>query len=714
MTTARTLLRAALAAALALVAVAPARAQDEGKFDPTKLVTPPLRRVQVPKPERYVMPNGIVVFLLENHELPRVSGTAYFQSSPLWVPNDKVGLTAVTGQAMRKGGTAAHSGDWLDDRLAAIGASLGASVSDDMGYGGFRCLSENVPEVLGLLGEVLRSPVFPDDKLELAKVGLRRSIASRNDEMIQLLIRVALESVYGKVNPYARKPEYATVEAITKVDCQILHDRVFQPNRMILAIYGDFKAAEMKKLLAAKFGDWQKGSAEAVPPPPVPTETKQRLVFAPKDDVTQTGVILAEMGFKASDPDYAAMNVLGQALGGGFQSRIVNKIRTERGLAYASGAQPGADFLKPGVFLAYTLTRNDSALTALDLLRHETERVTQEPFTADELKLAKETVLNGLVFEFAEPSAILFRSAYYELTGYPLDFLDKYQKGVEAVTAESVLEAAKRKIHPEQLVTIVVGKEKEFEKPLDSMGMQVERADITIPPPPSKLAVGAATPEALAQGQAWLKRAAELAGGSAAWAAVKSVSVDLEQTLTMQGQSLNLTTSQQWRLPDHFVAVTKTPMGDMKQGCDGSGGWVSQMGQIKDEPRALAEVRKEYERSLFHLFGSPAAYQVQALEPKTVDGVAYNVALVKSETVKDWMLYFAPDGALARMEYMGEGMGGPAKQTEIFGDWKPVGAIRYPHGTKMLMDDKPLMEGKVTSLKLDLELADDLFKKPSQ
>ena len=719
MNTARNLLRAALAA-LALVAgsgfagPSPARAQDDAKFDPAKLVTPALRRVQVPKPERYLMPNGTVVFLLEDHDLPRVSGTAYFKMSPLWIPEGKAGLGTVAGQTMRKGGSAAHGGDWLDDRLAAIGASVATSVSQDMGYGGFRCLSENTPEVVGLLAEVLRAPVFPDDKIELAKVGLRRSIASRNDEMTSILIRVALESVFGAENPYARKPEYATVEAVTREDCQQLHARVFQPNRMVVAVYGDFKSAEMKKLLAAKFGDWKQGDAAAVPPPPVPKETRQRLVFAPKDDVTQTGVILAQMGFKADDPDYASMNVLGTALGGGFQSRLINKIRTERGLAYAAGAQPGADFIKPGVLVAYTLTRNDSALTAFELLRKETVRVTAEPFTDEELKTAKESVQNGLVFEFAEPSAILFRSAYYELTGYPLDFLDRYQKALEGVTATSVLEAAKRKIHPDQLVAIVVGKEKEFEKPLDSMGMQVERVDITIPPPPSKLAVGAATPEALAQGQAWLKRAAELAGGSAAWAAVKSVSVDLEQVLTMQGQALNLTTSQQWRLPDHFVGVTKTPMGDMKQGCDGSGGWVSQMGQIKDEPRALAEVRKEYERSLFRLFGSPAAYQVQALEPKTVDGVAYNVALVKSEAVKDWMLYFAPDGSLARMEYMGEGMGGPAKQTEIFGDWKPVGALRYPHSTKMLMDDKPLMEGKVTSLKLDLELADDLFKKPSQ
>jgi hypothetical protein len=184
--------------------------------------------------------------------------------------------------------------------------------------------------------------------------------------------------------------------------------------------------------------------------------------------------------------------------------------------------------------------------------------------------------------------------------------------------------------------------------------------------------------------------------------------------VTAQGQTLSLSATQKWRLPDRFVGVMKTPMGDMVQGCDGAAGWVSQMGQVKDEPRVAAEIRKDYERSLFRLLGSPGGYQVQALEPKTVDGVTHETALVKSESIKDWVLYFAPDGSLARMEYFGEGMGGPARLTEVYGDWRPVGAVRYPHNIRTLMDDKPLMESKATSIQLDVELADDAFKKPAQ
>jgi hypothetical protein len=128
------------------------------------------------------------------------------------------------------------------------------------------------------------------------------------------------------------------------------------------------------------------------------------------------------------------------------------------------------------------------------------------------------------------------------------------------------------------------------------------------------------------------------------------------------------------------------------------------------------ELKQEYELSLFKLFGKPDAHEVQALDaPKVVDGVSYSTALVKSETTKDWMLYFAPDGSLARMDYVGDSpSGAPAKWTRIYDNWTAVEAIRYPFADKALIDDKPMVEGKVLSLTLNPELADDLFKKPSQ
>jgi zinc protease len=704
-------------AALAVLAIAcvagVSNAQLDPKYDPKKLVTPALRRIQAVTPERFVLKNGIVVFLLENHELPVVTGQANVRTTPTWISDDKVGLGSVTGQVIRSGGSAGHPGDALDDRLAAIGASIGTSIGSDIASASFRCLSDNTGEVLGLLADILRAPAFPDDKLELARVGLRRAIASRNDEMLQMLFRVSGEAAYGKGSPYARTPEYATVEAIRREDCLKLHGQVFEPGRMVLAVYGDFKSAEMKQLLATTLGDWKGAGGPAPVLPPTSAAGSARIMFAPKEDVTQSGIVLTHLGFRADDPDYPAMDVFQTALGGGFQSRLVNKIRTERGLSYGTGARAGEDYQRPGVFVAYCLTRSDSTLVALGLLRDEVRKAVEAPFTDEELQRAKESVQNQFVFNFEQPSGVLFRAGYFEAIGYPQDFLERYQKGLETVNAGSVLDAAKRKVHPDQLVAVVVGKEKDFDGPLTSVGLPVERVDISIPPPPSKLAVGAATPEALARGREWLKRAAELAGGSSAWAAIKTVSLEEEQQVSVQGQSMNLKATTSWVLPDRRRVVRQLPMGEMIEGTDGKAGWASMMGQVRDQPGALENTRQSWERSLYRLFGHPEDVQVQALaETQTVDGKAYRIAFVTSDAIKEWTLAFGPDGRLERMEYQTTGQAGPAKATVTLTDWRAEGALQMPHGTAVLMDGKPLLDSKLTAARFNVVLPDSLFRKP--
>jgi zinc protease len=684
--------------------------------DPRQVPVPPLRPIHSVKPERWVMPNGIVVYLLEDHDLPRVTGTCYFKMGPALVPNDKVGLAGLTGEVMRSGGSARHDGDWLDDRLAAIGASVSTNIGADQAGGDFYCLSDDASEVLGLWSEVLREPAFPDDKIELAKVGLRRAIAARNDEPTALLFRLARESVYGKGHPYARKPEYATVEAIGAADCRRLHDAVFVPNRMIVAIYGDFKSAAMKKLLTNHFGAWKKSANAAPIPGPEAPKPTAHLVFAAKEDVTQSGLVLAEPGSRADDPDYAAMQVFEQALGGGFQSRLFGRIRTQRGLAYAAGCNSGTDFARPGVFYAYTLTRSDSTMTALELLRHEVGLTTREPFTPEELAAAKQSVQNGFVFHFEEPSQTLFRQAFYEFVGYPTDFLDRYQKGLDVVDADAVLAAARRKIHPDQQVVIVVGKETDFDRKLESAGLPVERVDITIPPPPSKHAsAGPATPEMLARGAAMLSGAAKLAGGSPAWAALKGATVESNATVSVQGQTLPLSLVQTWAFPDRQLTIQKLPMGEMRQGVSKAGAWASMMGQVQDSPKGVEQLARDYERSLFHLFAKPESFHVRALDqPIQVGDASYAAASVESALVPDWTLFFAADGRLAGMRFTSEGQSGPAEMTVSYSEWGAEGAIQYPHSIRILTDGKPFMDGKVTAVRLDPTVTDETFAKPAK
>ena len=703
-----------LTGALLLAASVSYAAVDKSIYDPKKIQTPPIGRIAPVTPERFTLPNGMVVFLLENHDLPVVRGTAYVRTSPTFVPDDRVGLGGLTGEVMRSGGTAQRTGDYLDDRLAAIGASITTNIGADLASSGFRSLTDNLAEVLELWSGVIRTPAFPDDKVELAKVGLRRQIASRNDELLGILTRVAPQAVFGKGSPWARQPEYATVEPITAADCRALHAKVFVPERMVLAVYGDFKSADMKKMLASRFDDWKKSGTPEPVLPPTPAKVEGKLVFAPKEDVTQTGIVVAQPCIRVDDPDYAAMQVLEQGLGGGFASRMFSRIRTQRGLAYGTGASAGADYQKPGVFIAYSLTKSESTMVALDLVREEVRRVTEAPFSAEEMDVAKSAVVNAFVFNFEDPSQTLFRAAQYEATGYPQDFLARYQKALESLTAAEVLAAAKRKITPSHQVVILVGKESDFDRPLASVGLPIERVDVTIPPPPSKTGKVAATPEAKARAKAWLDKAAQAAGGRTAWAAIQSADITTDATVSMQGQSISLSIQEISQFPDKQLSIQKLPFGEMKSGFDGKSGWAAGMGQVRDDPKAAESTAKDWERSLWRLFSDPAIELVAVPEKETIDGVAYDVAVVSGAKSQDLVLLFDPQGRLGGMASMDDNpQMGPARMVQILSDWKPVGAIQYPHAMKLLRGGEPFMDGKVSAIRLNPTIAAGTFAKPT-
>jgi len=704
----------ALAALALTFASAAAHATMDSRFDPSHLTIPPLHPIPKVTPQRSTLPNGMVIYLLEDHTLPRVQGVLYVKASSTWAPNSKAGLGGLMAEVMRSGGSATQTGDWMDDRLAAIGASVNSNLSSDLANVGFSCLTENTNEVLGLVAEVCRRPAFPEDKIELSKVSLRQAIASRNDEMFDVLSRVANQAVYGKDSPYARTPEYKTVESITRDDCIAFHKLCYAPERAYFVVYGDIKSGDAKQQITKLFGDWKKSGAAPPPMPPMPAASKSRLVFAPKDDVTQSAVVLAQLGFKANDPDGADMDVLEQALGGGFQSRLFNRVRTQRGLAYATGASVGSAFLRPGVFQAYSLTRNDSVFAALDLVRANVEEVTKSPFTEQEAKVAKESVENSLVFQYEKPSSTLFRTAFYELAGYPADFLQRYQAALAKVTPATILAAAQRKIHPDQLLTIIVGKESEFDRKLESAGLPVERVDISIPPPPSTVNAGEATPEALAKGAELLAKAAKVAGGAEAWSAIKSWQSEGSVSVSMQGQSVQFTQSLWWILPDKQLSVQKLPFGEMTMGYNGKSGWRRMATQVQDEPAAAKQASQQYAQSLFHLFGAAGSLKVQALpQPKTVDGVSYTVALVNTPDVQDWTLFFAPDGHLARMEFLSDGPKGPAHEAQVYDDWKPVGNIQYPHKLTIMMDGEKYADAMMTSATVNPTIDPAKFEKPA-
>jgi zinc protease len=456
----------------------------DAKWDPARLKFPPLGLLPEVAADRFVLPNGLVVYLVQDLDFPDLEGNLMIGAGTVYDPPSKVGLGGLTGQVLRTGGSLNVPGDTLDARLEEIGASIETSVGETSGSASFYCLKEYGDQILTLLADLLRHPAFPQEKLDLAKMMARRRIASRNDEPGGVATRVLRKVVWGPESPYAREVEYANLAAISTEDMQEFHKRYFVPNHMILAISGDFDPKVLRERLTALFGDWPRSDVPLPPAPPLPTlDAMNKLYLAERPQMTQSYVYVAEVGIKADNPDFPAMEVLGEVLGGGFSSRIFNLIRTQRGLAYASGCASGVGYAHPGIFDGYALTRSDSTLVTLALLRGELKKITQAAPSEEEVRRARESLLNSFVFNFRSKSQVVSRQAYYEFYGYPSDFLTTYQERLRKVTPEEVLRVARAYLHPDQARIVVVGDPSSFAQPLSSLG-PVETVDLTIPADP--------------------------------------------------------------------------------------------------------------------------------------------------------------------------------------------------------------------------------------
>ncbi len=331
---------------------------------------------------------------------------------------------------------------------------------------------------------MLEHPAFREDKIALAQYQLNTEIARRNDDMSQIARRVSTQLAYGPKSPYARFPEYATVAAVTREDLVEWHHKYVHPNNIIFGVVGDFDSKAMEARIRQAFGSWPKG-------PETPrTEIafhpeKPQVYFVPKEDVNQSDIQMVSLGIERNNPDYFAVEVMNYAFGAGFSSRLLKELRTAKGLAYAVGGGIGSAFDHRGIFRLAMGTKSATTAEALAGLKQELQKLIDDPPKGEELRTAKDTILNAFIFNFDSKEKVLREQMAYEYYGYPLDFLERYHAGIEKTTAEDIARVAKKYIHPEQFATLVVGNPEEIGNQLTSQG-PVAKWDITIPPPPGE------------------------------------------------------------------------------------------------------------------------------------------------------------------------------------------------------------------------------------
>ena len=469
-----------LAATLLSVGSHSAVAQQEKPWD--KIPVPALREFKPQLPKRIVLKNGIVIFLEEDHELPFVSGYVLIPGGSRDEDPAKVGLVDLYGEAWRNSGTEKLDGDAMDDLLEAKASSINTGGSDDSTYLSWDSLKGDSDQVFGLAMDLLLHPKFRPEKLQLAQKQEATSISRRNDAAAGIAAREGGRLVYGTTSPYGREPELASIGAVSVKDLEDWHAETIG-GKLVFAVGGDFDPVAMEAKLRAVLEPLPAVKANA-PRHESFSSPKQGIYFIDKEDVNQSNVAIVGLGTDRHNPDMATLVVMNEIFGGGFGSRLFQKIRTEMGLAYAVGGSYGLTWDHPGLFRIALSTKSASTVAATKAALAEVDKLRTTPFTEVELKRAKEQILNSFLFRYDTRDKVLNARVQLEFYGYPENYLELYKAGIEKVTLADLERVAKQYVDPAKLDVLVVGNAKEIQPGLDAVGLGAPKAiDITIPMP---------------------------------------------------------------------------------------------------------------------------------------------------------------------------------------------------------------------------------------
>ena len=434
-----------------------------------------------PDAERLVLDNGMVVYLLEDHDLPLVTINATLKTGSWLDPADKVGLAGMTGAVMRTGGSAGMSPDEVDEELEQLAATISIGFSKESGSASLDVLKKDLKRGLHIFADLLRRPAFEQGRVELAKLQALEGIRRRQDSPGSIVGREFAKLLYGAAHPSARETSVRSIESMTREDLVAFHRQTVHPNGIILGVTGDFDKSEMLALLRETFGDWAKGTVPEVKIPPVAeSDRKTGLVRFISKDTSQTHLRVGHLTVKETDPDYVAVAIANDILGGSsFRSRLFNDVRTKRGLAYSVGSGLRASVYDEGVWLMRAETKLASTQEVVNRFVANMERMRNEPVTDSELEEAKEAYVNSFVFSFTSASSIVGRLMDLEYDGLPKDWLQQIRDKVVNLTKDDIQRAAKAHFNPERLRILAVGSGDALSKVLASFG---EVQEITLAP----------------------------------------------------------------------------------------------------------------------------------------------------------------------------------------------------------------------------------------
>ena len=395
-------------------------------------------KVSLPKGKETTLPNGLRVVLLESHRVPTFTMQMVLLSGGLADPGDYRGLASFTAALLREG-TATRKSKDIAEQMDTIGATLAMN----SGLSSFTStittfgLVDNFDQALDIFADVIQNPKFPQEEIDKYKARQLQQLQFQRSIPQFLAQERFVRAVYGNHPAGLIVPPLDSIKRMSSADLAGFHSKYYRPNNAILAIVGDVTLKELMPKLERAFGGWQKADVPATTIPSIPEPGAMQIQLINRPGSVQTVLQLGNLGIERTNPDYFAVAVMNQILGGGPAARLFLNLREDKGYTYGAYSSFGALKYR-GTVVSSSEVRTDVTEGAMHEFMYELNRIRDEKVSATELENAKRAMVGSFALSLEQPAALLQNIVIQKLYDMPADYWDTYPQKVMAITAEDV------------------------------------------------------------------------------------------------------------------------------------------------------------------------------------------------------------------------------------------------------------------------------------
>lgn len=655
---------------LLILTILLASAGSYAQIDRSKQPEPgPAPKINMERPIEFSLDNGLNVLIVENHKLPRVSISLFFDRTP-FLMKEKAGVTSLLG-SMLGNGTQTISKDDFNEEIDFLGADL--SFGFDGGYAS--SLSKYFERMLELLADATMNSLLTPEEFEKEKERLLEGLKSQEKSVDAVASIAGGALAYGRNHPYGEFENEATINNVSFEDVQEYYKNFFNPKQAYLVIIGDINPEKVKPIIESRFNSWENGSITEIPMPEAQSNPKAlEINFIDMPNAVQSNISLtSNVSLKMNDSDYHAVLIANKILGGGFNSYLNMNLREEHGYTYGAGSSVGADKYITR-FKTGASVRNEVTDSAVVQTIKEVKRIQENPVEEEALANAKAKYVGDFVLALERPSTIAQYAINIKANNLPADFYAEYLKKINAVTVEDVQRVANKYFNAENARFIVVGKGSDVIENLEKTGIPInyfDREANAVEKPEFQKPIPAGV-----TAQSIILDYIDAIGGSKSLSGVKTVLTNVD--ISIQGAPFKPSGVIKTMSPNkESMEMSVEGMGTiMKQKFDGKTGYAEQQGR-KTEMTADEIAEKQKEKGLF-----PETYlsedAVSLVSLISVNGSdAYKIKVAGKNV--SYRYYDATSFMLIRTEVSQEARGQKITQITDISDYRSVNGIQMPH-----------------------------------